>query len=131
MFLEKRIASFRGMYVVAVERLDQRVPWQLEPLFHRRDALVSVDQRVLGGRDLGIGEYFGIDDQIGAVLGLLHGEGSRPSVVAVFGHEAFSQPIDDRSEEHTSERQSLMRISYAVFCLKNNTQIGMTAERRG
>src|SRR3546814_3961519 len=27
-----------------------------------------------------------------------------------------------RSEEHTSELQSLMRISYAVFCLKKNTQ---------
>src|SRR3546814_8966488 len=26
----------------------------------------------------------------------------------------------DRSEEHTSELQSLMRISYAVFCLNNN-----------
>src|SRR3546814_10457237 len=26
--------------------------------------------------------------------------------------------IPDRSEEHTSELQSLMRISYAVFCLK-------------
>src|SRR3546814_6923389 len=26
---------------------------------------------------------------------------------------------DQRSEEHTSELQSLMRISYAVFCLKN------------
>src|SRR3546814_2752480 len=26
---------------------------------------------------------------------------------------------DRRSEEHTSELQSLMRISYAVFCLKN------------
>src|SRR3546814_1245963 len=26
-----------------------------------------------------------------------------------------------RSEEHTSDLQSLMRISYAVFCLKNNT----------
>src|SRR3546814_10047743 len=26
--------------------------------------------------------------------------------------------VDDRSEEHTSELQSLMRISYAVFCLK-------------
>src|SRR3546814_4471181 len=26
--------------------------------------------------------------------------------------------MDDRSEEHTSELQSLMRISYAVFCLK-------------
>src|SRR3546814_8621567 len=28
-------------------------------------------------------------------------------------------PRWDRSEEHTSELQSLMRISYAVFCLKN------------
>src|SRR3546814_5787658 len=27
---------------------------------------------------------------------------------------------DSRSEEHTSELQSLMRISYAVFCLKQN-----------
>src|SRR3546814_7644086 len=26
--------------------------------------------------------------------------------------------LDQRSEEHTSELQSLMRISYAVFCLK-------------
>src|SRR3546814_8978884 len=29
----------------------------------------------------------------------------------------------DRSEEHTSELQSLMRISYAVFCLKKKTQL--------
>src|SRR3546814_8585141 len=28
-----------------------------------------------------------------------------------------------RSEEHTSELQSLMRISYAVFCLKKNTHL--------
>src|SRR3546814_8114961 len=30
--------------------------------------------------------------------------------------------IDDRSEEHTSELQSLMRSSYAVFCLKKKKQ---------
>src|SRR3546814_6866416 len=30
--------------------------------------------------------------------------------------------LDDRSEEHTSELQSLMRISYAVFCLKKKKQ---------
>src|SRR3546814_4338798 len=30
--------------------------------------------------------------------------------------------IDRRSEEHTSELQSLMRISYAVFCLKKKKQ---------
>src|SRR3546814_7698631 len=29
---------------------------------------------------------------------------------------------DARSEEHTSELQALMRISYAVFCLKKQTQ---------
>src|SRR3546814_7636714 len=33
--------------------------------------------------------------------------------------EGFAEADDDaRSEEHTSELQSLMRISYAVFCLK-------------
>src|SRR3546814_6969775 len=30
----------------------------------------------------------------------------------------FARPFSHRSEEHTSELQSLMRISYAVFCLK-------------
>src|SRR3546814_2701350 len=30
--------------------------------------------------------------------------------------------LSERSEEHTSELQSLMRISYAVFCLKKQTQ---------
>src|SRR3546814_5875792 len=36
------------------------------------------------------------------------------------GHGAASPAMgcDARSEEHTSELQSLMRISYAVFCLK-------------
>src|SRR3546814_10019081 len=31
-------------------------------------------------------------------------------------------PVGRRSEEHTSELQSLMRISYAVFCLKKKTK---------
>src|SRR3546814_3570504 len=34
--------------------------------------------------------------------------------------------VDQRSEEHTSELQPLMRISYAVFCLKHNTHISPT-----
>src|SRR3546814_5416237 len=32
----------------------------------------------------------------------------------------------DRSEEHTSELQSLMRISYAVFCLKKKNKLKRT-----
>src|SRR3546814_2573664 len=35
-----------------------------------------------------------------------------------------------RSEEHTSELQSLMRISYAVFCLKKKTTIHISARTR-
>src|SRR3546814_20128373 len=38
------------------------------------------------------------------------------------GEAAFHHRLDQRSEEHTSELQSLMRISYAVFCLKNKKQ---------
>src|SRR3546814_6031972 len=33
------------------------------------------------------------------------------------------QGVEERSEEHTSELQSLMRISYAGFCLKKNNNI--------
>src|SRR3546814_6768910 len=33
------------------------------------------------------------------------------------------EPAKYRSEEHTSELQSLMRISYAVFCLKKKTRL--------
>src|SRR3546814_20829803 len=39
---------------------------------------------------------------------------------AHWNHQPRPHP-QDRSEEHTSELQSLMRISYAVFCLKKKT----------
>src|SRR3546814_5814548 len=45
--------------------------------------------------------------------------------LAVLGRAGFEEVgvLDavERSEEHTSELQSLMRISYAVFCLKKKT----------
>src|SRR3546814_7986452 len=39
-------------------------------------------------------------------------------VAGNLGLDRFDEPDILRSEEHTSELQSLMRISYAVFCLK-------------
>src|SRR3546814_8255980 len=51
----------------------------------------------------GRARYWGVEAQGSATL-------------ASFGDWALS--ADARSEEHTSELQSLMRISYAVFCLK-------------
>src|SRR3546814_3344316 len=69
----------------------------------------------------------------------------RRCMVRVRGGEAYLQvpaahPIrarlvmgqwEQRSEEHTSELQSLMRISYAVFCLKKKkvTQSTMTSSQ--
>src|SRR3546814_7918992 len=42
----------------------------------------------------------------------------------VAGAHAAGRPVAaHRSEEHTSELQSLMRISYAVFCLKKKKQL--------
>src|SRR3546814_5964014 len=50
------------------------------------------------------------------------------------GHDLCRQhvhgvEIGPRSEEHTSELQSLMRISYAVFCLKKKTQEPQTTSQ--
>src|SRR3546814_3739348 len=53
---------------------------------------------------------------------------------AVFRTRAFLRPsclaqAAARSEEHTSELQSLMRISYAVFCLKKKKHNNMTTTK--
>src|SRR3546814_2242598 len=40
----------------------------------------------------------------------------------VVATSAFGMGVDKRSEEHMSELQSLMRISYAVICLKKKKQ---------
>src|SRR3546814_4330707 len=45
----------------------------------------------------------------------------------VIAHEHLTSDADDmKSEEHTSELQSLMRTSYAVFCLKKNKRENIT-----
>src|SRR3546814_19805783 len=47
-------------------------------------------------------------------------ERSFPPVRPGAHHLGLPRHVQLRSEEHTSELQSLMRISYAVFCLKKN-----------
>src|SRR3546814_4901039 len=53
------------------------------------------------------------------LLGLLDGAIVIPDALRIDDHRRAQL----RSEEHTSELQSLMRISYAVFCLKQKKRI--------
>src|SRR3546814_1056671 len=46
---------------------------------------------------------------------------ARPPMIGCLDLEQRPELGLERSEEHTSELQSLMRISYAVFCLKKKT----------
>src|SRR3546814_6622701 len=66
----------------------------------------EIDDRHAG--DLAVGQYHFVVFK-GAYQGLEHAH--------LLDHAIDAGDVD-RSEEHTSELQSLMRISYAVFCLK-------------
>src|SRR3546814_7585331 len=55
---------------------------------------------------------------------VLHDNGRK--VTAQMKQHAWKRWDGNRSEEHTSELQSLMRISYAVFCLKKKKNIEQT-----
>src|SRR3546814_6427676 len=59
------------------------------------------------------------------VTGFAHVHGYPVGIVANNG-VLFSESAQKRSEEHTSELQSLMRISYAVFCLKKKNKLTTT-----
>src|SRR3546814_1329286 len=77
----------------------------------------TVDQR-----DIGLG--IPLDEGVEAVFITVEGDqiglaASLPQTIERADVAAGAErPLAGRSEEHTSELQSLMRISYAVFCLK-------------
>src|SRR3546814_10905779 len=64
---------------------------------------------LVGGRDVGA---------VGNGRGFLAGPGNRRVIAAGLADGGNGGHGFPRSEEHTSELQSLMRISYAVFCLQ-------------
>src|SRR3546814_9500025 len=65
-----------------------------------------------------------------AALKLDHIEERKLSSYTELKVSLHQQLLDMRSEEHTSELQSLMRISYAVFCLKKKMNKRPTRNNR-
>src|SRR3546814_6810557 len=74
----------------------------------------AFENRVLSNHDVGATEL----EVEGAVFSLPGGDARLAFGAERRTEELFVDQGDFRSEEHTSELQSLMRISYAVFCLK-------------
>src|SRR3546814_9831998 len=91
----------------------------------RRSSCAEFQVLLPGGRCLGVGRpssphLFSVRPECraarrGASRGLLV---SRYVPAGLLDMNGYGRAADFRSEEHTSELQSLMRISYAVFCLK-------------
>src|SRR3546814_10174080 len=93
------------------------------------DEVLQEQERGLAGADrevlLHLGAFLAAEGRIGEhdikavlVLDVREAFGERVGVDDVRRLDAVQDHVHDRSEEHTSELQSLMRISYAVFCLK-------------
>src|SRR3546814_10127798 len=78
----------------------------MEALFAQLLPRAGVGGRWTSGSNIGVRL---LKSCVGSALVKRYRAASAPSTCAV------------RSEEHTSELQSLMRISYAVFCLKKKT----------
>src|SRR3546814_6203777 len=80
-----------------------------------------------GGRDAAGSDGLMLGDQQRDALAHITGKNDLAIVVGYAGTGkstmlGVARDEWERSEEHTSELQSLMRISYAVFCLNKNTQ---------
>src|SRR3546814_1949973 len=75
------------------------------------------DERGIPADGIPFHPYYTVKDLFGASFFL--------TIMAfiLFYAPTFGDLFLERSEEHTSELQSLMRISYAVFCLKKKNKI--------
>src|SRR3546814_2627133 len=78
--------------------------------------------RAAGGEAIAIAASVTDSDQVAAMVERVTAEWGRIDILVnnagILRDRSFAKMEIERSEEHTSELQSLMRISYAVFCLK-------------
>src|SRR3546814_6595914 len=103
-------------------RTDTRLPYTT--LFRSRALIIEAAQQLIREEGYGATSTRRIAARAGLKPSLVHYyfPTTDDLLVEVSRHGAEeSDRMIERSEEHTSELQSLMRISYAVFCLKKKT----------
>src|SRR3546814_6303399 len=94
----------------------------------RAERIASVFDAAVGGLALCDAQHqvLEINDQLAALCGLSVNALHHISLDEVLFPDAAE--AEQRSEEHTSELQSLMRISYAVLCLKQKIRRHMIVQ---
>src|SRR3546814_7777743 len=110
------------MLVTAVARVEHGAVDLVGDELHRARGRMADDDRVGAHR---VQRHRGVDQRFALLHARLRGVhvddvGAEPLARDLEGEERAGRIF--RSEEHTSELQSLMRISYAVFCLKKKNK---------
>src|SRR3546814_3390650 len=107
---------FRSRHQHPVARHDVRAS-------HRLEARLSAGAGAGLPRRCAVAVVHGVRGMVHVLPNGWTGGGNGPAKQNEFQHLCFLSDRDERrSEEHTSELQSLMRISYAVFCLKKKNK---------
>src|SRR3546814_4628452 len=114
-------------------RTDTLVPYT--PLFRSDLLSVTHDDVILGALPLfhSFGQTAGLNTAVASGAGLALIPRFDPADALALVERERVTVFEGRSEEHTSELQSLMRISYAVFCLKKKIttdKMNATNEKR-
>src|SRR3546814_3573328 len=119
--VDRRLRGRLGIAIDGIEgnRFDRFVD-EPDPIGEEIVAIFGGDRHTEAGAPRPAAPFIA-DAAVELELAELHRVEQIDSIIVDFA--ALAAGVGERSEEHTSELQSLMRISYAVFCLKKKNNI--------
>src|SRR3546814_2772800 len=114
----RRVLAKTGLAARAIDHFEVNEAFACVPLAWQREFAIDPARLNPCGGAIAIGHPLGASGArlMTTMLHALERSGGR------YGLQTMCEAGGMRSEEHTSELQSLMRISYAVFCLKKKHQ---------